>query len=78
MTSQAPSSSSNPLTRWLKPVSTAQRLFSGLSGAWQGPGIQEGAVSKAEEPGGVPSSSSSSSSSSLRGKDSNWIFELRN
>eukprot|EP00983_Pelagomonas_calceolata_P121947 1160857-Pelagomonas_calceolata.AAC.5 len=53
MASQAPSSSSNPLARWLKPVSPAQRLIADQAGLARAQASKKGQPAK-QNPVGRP------------------------
>jgi len=58
MASQAPSSSSNPLARWLKPVNPAQQLAAGQVSLAQAKAARNGQPVKQKNPVGRPSGDS--------------------
>eukprot|EP00983_Pelagomonas_calceolata_P046766 1140332-Pelagomonas_calceolata.AAC.3 len=59
MVSQAPSSSSNPLARWLKPVTPTQQLFASQARLAKAKASRKGQLVKQKDPVGHPSGGSS-------------------
>uniref|UniRef100_A0A7S3VTE9 Uncharacterized protein n=1 Tax=Dunaliella tertiolecta TaxID=3047 RepID=A0A7S3VTE9_DUNTE len=59
MASQAPSSSSNPLARWLKPVSPTQQLLANQARLARAQASKKGQPAKQKNPAGRPSGDSS-------------------
>eukprot|EP00983_Pelagomonas_calceolata_P121203 1160780-Pelagomonas_calceolata.AAC.4 len=53
MASQAPSSSSNPLARWLKPVTPTQQLFAHQARLARAQASEKGQPAKQKNPVGV-------------------------
>eukprot|EP00983_Pelagomonas_calceolata_P059417 1145912-Pelagomonas_calceolata.AAC.3 len=68
MASQAPSSSSNPLARWLKPVTPAQQLLAGQARLAKAKAARKGQPVKQKNPVGHPPG----------GDHSNWLYAYGN
>jgi len=82
MASQAPSSSSNPLARWLKPVSPTQQLLATQNKLAMAQAAKKGQPVKQKNPVGRPPGDSSvdvacilQCMGSLYNSDSLWIAE---